>query len=173
MVRFMVKRTKKEFKDYNTYRDRPFGLKWGTAFAMDELVKGIVDNELEALKDNKELVQMDREEVDAILSESFLYFKTVIIQLNLKDEYGRYLDNLEGQFLGEAYEDYFVLEDSKIYWEDVRHIEIKQDSKWFNFDMFEGKMEFKDAAKKKIEEIEYVKDEEFIQEFYEDEEFDG
>lgn len=167
----MIKRTKKEFKDYNEYRDRVFGLKWGTAYAMDELVKGIEANKLEALKDNKEQTQMDREEVDAILSESFLYYKTVVIQLNLKDGFGRYLDNLEGQFLGEAYEDYFVLEDSKIYWEDVRHVEIKQDTKWFNFNMFEEKKEFKDAAKKDLEEIEYVKDEEFIQEFYEEDEF--
>lgn len=167
----MVKRTKKEFRDYNEYRDRVFGLKWGTAYAMDELVKGIEANKLEALKDNKELVQMDREEVDAILSESFLYYKTVVIQLNLKDEFGRYLDNLEGQFVGEAYEDYFVLEDSKIYWEDVRHVEIKQETKWFNFDMFEEKKEFKDAAKKDLEEIEYIKDDEFVQEFYEDDEF--
>lgn len=169
----MVKRTKKEFRDYNEYRDRVFGLKWGTAYAMDELVKGIEANELEALKDNKEQTQMNREEVDAILSESFLYYKIVVIQLNLKDEFGRYLDNLEGQFLGEAYEDYFVLEDSKIFWEDVRHVEIKQDTKWFNFDMFEEKKEFKDAAKKDLEEIEYVKDEDFVQEFYEDEEFEG
>ena len=166
----MVKRTKKEFRDYNEYRDRVFGLKWGTAYAMDELVKGIEANKLEALKDNKEQTQMDREEVDAILSESFLYFKTVIIQLNLKDEFGRYLDNLEGQFLGEAYEDYFVLDDSKIFWEDVRHVEIKQDNKWFNFEMFEEKKNFKEAAKK-TEEIEYIKDEEFLQEFYEEDEF--
>lgn len=137
------------------------------------MVKGIEANELEALKDNKEQTQMNREEVDAILSESFLYYKIVVIQLNLKDEFGRYLDNLEGQFLGEAYEDYFVLEDSKIFWEDVRHVEIKQDTKWFNFDMFEEKKEFKDAAKKDLEEIEYVKDEDFVQEFYEDEEFEG
>lgn len=31
----------KKFIDYNEYRDRPFGLKWGTAFAMEELVNGI------------------------------------------------------------------------------------------------------------------------------------
>lgn len=37
--------------------------------------------------------------------------------------------------------------------------------------MFEEKKEFKDTAKKEIEEIEYIKEEEFIQEFYEDEEF--
>nr|WP_219335448.1 hypothetical protein [Enterococcus faecium] len=34
----------------NEYRDRPFGLKWGTAFAMEELVNGIKKNEEEARK---------------------------------------------------------------------------------------------------------------------------
>ena len=38
------KRTEKIFVDYNDYRDRPFGLKWGTAFAIDELNKVITDN---------------------------------------------------------------------------------------------------------------------------------
>ncbi|BDP45555.1 TPA: hypothetical protein ACGV2A_000540 [Enterococcus faecium] len=36
-----MRRTAKKFIDYNEYRDRPFGLKWGTAFAMEELVNGI------------------------------------------------------------------------------------------------------------------------------------
>ena len=36
------KRTEKVFVDYNDYKDRPFGLKWGTAFAIDELNKVIL-----------------------------------------------------------------------------------------------------------------------------------
>ena len=35
------KRTKKEFHEYNDYHDRPFGLKWGTDFAMEELMTSI------------------------------------------------------------------------------------------------------------------------------------
>lgn len=35
----MVKRTKKTFIDYNLYRDRPFGLKWGTAYAMEGVTR--------------------------------------------------------------------------------------------------------------------------------------
>ncbi|BDP72679.1 hypothetical protein EfmAA96_04640 [Enterococcus faecium] len=31
-----MRRTAKKFIDYNEYRDRPFGLKWGTAFAMSK-----------------------------------------------------------------------------------------------------------------------------------------
>lgn len=38
-VQVMVKRTKKTFQDYNEYRDRPFGLKWGTAYAMDGVTR--------------------------------------------------------------------------------------------------------------------------------------
>lgn len=45
-----MRRTAKKFIDYNEYRDRPFGLKWGTAFAMEELVNGIKKNEEEARK---------------------------------------------------------------------------------------------------------------------------
>lgn len=42
-------RTKKEFEDYNEYHDRGF-MKWVTAFAMDELTKGITLNHREAMK---------------------------------------------------------------------------------------------------------------------------
>ncbi|MCR1946033.1 hypothetical protein [Enterococcus gallinarum] len=35
----MVKRTKKAFLDYNEFRDRPFGLKWGTAYTMDGVTR--------------------------------------------------------------------------------------------------------------------------------------
>lgn len=159
------RRTKKVFFDYNVYRDRPFGLKWGTAYAMDELVKGIDANKLEALKDNIKEAQMTQEEIDAVLSESFLYYKTVVIQLNLRDEFGRLLDNVEGQFKGEAYEDYFVIDDLTIFWEDVRHVEIKKEEKWFKIDMFESQKKIEKDSD--IEEPELVKDE-FYQEFYDD-----
>lgn len=103
---------------------------------MDELVKGIKTNEAEALRHNPALEPMSVEEIDAVLSESYLYHKQVEIQLNLKDQYGRLLDNISGSFIGESYEDYFVLDDQPILWEDVRHIEIKKDKKWFNIEMF-------------------------------------
>lgn len=132
----MAKRTKKAFLDYNEYYDRPFGLKWGTAYALDELVKGIKENEAWATKEVAALELMNREEIDVILSESFLYQKTVSIQLNTRDEFGRFPYPLEGQFLGEAYDDYFVLNDQQVFGSDVRHIEIKKEEKWFNIDYF-------------------------------------
>lgn len=167
----MVKRTKKSFLDYNEYHDRPFGLKWGTAYAMDELVKGIKENEAWATKEIAALELMNREEIDVILSESFLYHKPISIQLNTKDEFGRFLDPLEGQFLGEAYDDYFVLNDQQIFWSDVRHIEIKKEVKWFSIDYFSNPNSSSNSKIKKeskIEnEIEIVKNE-YYQPFIEE-----
>ena len=122
-----MRRTKKEFLDYNEYRDRPFGLKWGTAFAIDELMSGIKKNEAWAIKEIQPLTPMSREEIDAVLLESFLYHKKITLQRNTKDEFDRYLENIEGTFTGEAYDDYLVLEDTKIYWSDIRHIEKKEE----------------------------------------------
>ena len=126
-----MRRTAKKFIDYNEYRDRPFGLKWGTAFAMEELVNGIKKNEEEARKQPLPKQQMTLQENDSILTEAFLSRKAVIIQLNLKDEFGRLLDEVEGHFIGEAYEDYFMIDHQPILWEDVRYIELKETKKWF------------------------------------------
>lgn len=133
------KRTSKNFIDYNEYHDRPFGLKWGTAYAMDELVKGIKANSEYALLDFQALEEMNRLEIDQVLSESYLYQKKVEIQLHLKDEFGRFRNHISGFFLGEAYEDYFVIDENPIFWEDVRHVEIKKESKWFDIEMFNQK----------------------------------
>ncbi|MCJ2168941.1 hypothetical protein [Enterococcus durans] len=164
-----MRRTKKEFLDYNEYRDRPFGLKWGTAFAMDELMSGIKKNEAWAIKEIQPLTPMSREEIDAVLLESFLYHKKITLQRNTKDEFGRYLENIEGTFTGEAYDDYLVLEDTKIYWSDIRNIEKKEEEKWFT-------VAFSDDAsiqpslhsKQNIQELEQIKDE-FYQQFPEEE----
>ena len=107
----MVKRTKKTFTDYNQYKDRPFGLKWATAYAM------------------------------------------------------------EGQFLGEAYEDYFVLNEQAINWTDVRHVSIKKEEKWFNVDYFQDRESSRNKQKKKAskieKEIELIKNE-YYQDFADD-----
>ncbi|MHC5373961.1 hypothetical protein ACYSNU_09155 [Enterococcus sp. LJL120] len=161
------RRSKKFFIDYNEYRDRPFGLKWGTAYAMDELVKGIDENKLQALKDNVALQSMTQEEIDAVLSESFLYHKEVEIQLHLKDDFGRLLDNVCGWFSGEAYEDYFVIDEKPIMWEDVRHIEIKQEKKWFDIDIFESKKDSDNQLASLPAEIETIQDFDY-QDFYDD-----
>ncbi|MGG5319226.1 hypothetical protein [Enterococcus sp. AZ072] len=164
----MVKRTKKEFRDYNDFRDRVFGLKWGTAFAMDDLMKKVHANEDYALKDHAALPEMERAAIDLVLSESFLQTKELLIQLHLRDEFGRLLDPLIGTFQGEAYEDYFVFNDKLIQWEDVRHARLTDNKKWSDIDFFES---LKPAASTpetdKIQEVERVKDE-FYQPFIEE-----
>lgn len=171
VLKVMVKRTKKTFTDYNQYRDRPFGLKWATAYAMDALMKGVLENEAWATKEVVGLELMNREEIDTILSESFLYHKPITLQLNTKDEFGRFLDPVEGQFLGEAYEDYFVLNEQAIYWTDVRHVSIKKEEKWFKVDYFQdGKSSRNKQSKKESnieEEIKLIKNE-YYQDFADD-----
>ncbi|OTO09235.1 hypothetical protein A5882_003568 [Enterococcus sp. 4E1_DIV0656] len=163
----MVRRTKKEFSEYNQYHDRPFPLKWGTAYAMDELVKGIKENEKNATKSIKSFDQMTREEIDDVLSEAFLKNKKVSIQLNTRDNMGRLLESIEGGFYGEAYEDYFVCENRKFKWEDIRHIHILDQDKWFKVSVFD--LSTKKPLSKKINkpEVELIKDETY-QDFYEE-----
>lgn len=78
----IVKRTKKEFKDYNAFRDRPFPLKWPTAYALDDLMKQVRRAEEYALKEVAAMEPMTRDQVDIVLSDSFLKHKEVSIQLN-------------------------------------------------------------------------------------------
>ena len=96
------KRTEKVFVDYNDYKDRPFGLKWGTAFAIDELNKVITENKEADNKVVLELPQMMREDIDKVLQSAFLKSKSVSVQLNIKDELGHYQDNITGKFDGMA-----------------------------------------------------------------------
>ncbi|EOH86344.1 hypothetical protein [Enterococcus pallens] len=163
-----MRRTKKEFRDYNVYRDRPFGLKWATAYAMDDLMKQVRATEEYALKSNAALPRMSREDIDIVLSDSFLQTKEILVQLNLRDEYGRLQDSLVGFFLGEAYEDYFVFNDSKIDWEDVRHAKFTEAKKWSDIDIFED-ARARAAPKKESDETEIsaIKDE-FYQPFPEE-----
>lgn len=166
----MVKRTKKEFQEYNDFHDRPFGLKWGTAYALDDLMKGVRANEEYALKTNAAKPQMSREEIDIVLSESFLNHKEVILQLNVVDEFGRLVDNQFGYFTGEAYQDFFVFEDRNINWEDVRNVEIVENSKWYKVDMFNQSDKKVPNIKASTElEVEIEKDSEFYQPFYDEE----
>lgn len=103
----------------------------GDCFCDGRTSQGIKKNEEEARKQPLPKQQMTLQEIDSILTEAFLSRKAVIIQLNLKDEFGRLLDEVEGHFIGEAYEDYFMIDHQPILWEDVRYIELKETKKWF------------------------------------------
>lgn len=167
----MVRRTKKEFKDYNDFHDRPFPLKWGTAYAMDDLMKHVKAGEKYALKEITAKQRMTRDQVDMILSESYLKHQEVSLQLNFLDEFGRLIDSIKGYFHGEAYQDYFVINDQKVYWEDVRNIELVEFRKWSDIDQFDPTKE-KLGSKKARDDPEIIveKDENFYQPFFEDEE---
>lgn len=118
------KRTSKSFTEYNDYRARPFGLKWGTAFAIDELNQVITDNKVNELKVTKKLQQMSRREIDEILQLAYRTAKRVTIQLNQTDEYGNYYANLVGDFKGFADADYLYINDKPIEWNMIRNIQI-------------------------------------------------
>lgn len=120
----MEKRTKKEFQNYNDYHDRPFGLKWGTAFALDELTKVIKHNKQKANINIKDLPLMSRHEVDRVLQEAFLKTKKVSIQLNSRDEYDNLKENIVGQFQGLSDGKYLYIEKSYIQWESIRNVQI-------------------------------------------------
>ena len=81
------------------------------------------------------------------------------------------MDPVEGQFLGEAYEDYFVLNEQAINWTDVRHVSIKKEEKWFNVDYFQDRESSRNKQKKKAskieKEIELIKNE-YYQDFADD-----
>ncbi len=162
-----MRRTKKIFTDYNEYHDRPFGLKWGTAFAMAELVQGIEKNETSALREPILKPQMDLEEIDQLLVQAFLHQQKVVIQLNLQDAFGRIQPEIEGTFTGEAYEDYFLIDGQFIFWEDVRHIELIKTKKWYELDFERIKKQQQGnqpVQLKKDNELTSVKNE-FYQEF--------
>ena len=137
----MVKRTNKrfaqQFQDYNDYHDRPFGLKWGTAFAMEELTSTIDENHLQASKNINAKPLMTRESIDEVLSFSYIKNQPVEIQLNERDGFGQFTEPFIGSFKGEAYVDYVVISDSRYNWEDIRHVGIKEVNKWSNVELFD------------------------------------
>lgn len=118
------RRTPKTFTDYNDYHDRSFGLKWNTAFAIDELNKVIVDNKEQSLKKTIELPQMNRQEIDEVLQIAFLKSKKISIQLNVKDEYEHYVDNIVGNFKGYADRIYLYVDDKAVEWNLIRNVSL-------------------------------------------------
>lgn len=118
------KRTKKVFVDYNDYHDRPFGLKWGTAFSLAELTKVITEGQEEALNQVKELPIMSRLEIDEVLQYAFLKSKPISIQLNIRDDNQNLLESIVGKFEGIADDECLYLGETEIAWESIRNIAI-------------------------------------------------
>ena len=118
------KRTEKEFENYNDYHDRPFGLKWGTAFSIDELNKVIVENKEKEYSKVAELPKISRKEIDKVLQYAFLKSKRISIQLNERNELGHYKENIIGYFKGFADAKYLYVEDEAIEWITIRNISV-------------------------------------------------
>ena len=131
----MGRRTPKEFRNYNAYHDRGM-MKWVTAYAMDELVKGIDQNRQEALKNNPTLPQMTAEEVDAKLTEAVAFNRPVKIQVHEKDKWGRQSDSIVGLFFGALSNGRLKIGDHWIQLEEIRHITVLHDDKWFQVTPF-------------------------------------
>ncbi|AMB98942.1 hypothetical protein AWM75_02545 [Aerococcus urinaehominis] len=126
----MVRRTGKIFIEYNDYHDRPFYLKWGTAFAMDELVQGININAREAAKDPQVMPAMTRQEIDQILQKASRGHQTLVMQLYGRDQYGRYLDLIKGPFSGEADQSGIFFMAAYIPYDQIRWLGLTDQGKW-------------------------------------------
>lgn len=118
------KRTKKEFVNYNDYQDRPFGLKWGTAFSLAELTKVISEGKAEARNQVEVLPQMTRSEIDRVLQYAFLKSKTISIQLNDRDDNQNLLESTVGKFEGIADGEFLYLGETEISWDRIRNVKI-------------------------------------------------
>lgn len=126
----MVKRTKKHFIPYNEYEDRRFGMKWATAFAMEELSQGIKDNYDQAMQVNQVLPQMSRQDIDACLQEAFTRHQAIAIQLNHRDAYGHIENEVVGYFTGQANEQALYFKGQWLAWSEIRHIRLLKEKKW-------------------------------------------
>lgn len=117
-------RTAKKFTDYNDYRDRVFGLKWGTAFSLAELTQVIKTGKQSDLDIIKELPLMSREEIDEVLQFAFLKSKQISVQYNDRDEKGNLRESITGAFKGISDEEFIYMDDGYIPWESIRNIKI-------------------------------------------------
>ena len=98
----MVRRTKKEFKPYNDYVDRPFELKWPTAFPLGELTEAIKSTDEYHARNIDRLPQQPQRQIEYFLDRSIKQNKVLEIQLNSLDEYDRVKPHVFGVFRGMA-----------------------------------------------------------------------
>lgn len=123
----------KKFTDYNAYHDRGM-MKWGTAYAMDELVAGIKKNQAEATKNLPLEPLMTREEIDAVLQVAFNQYLPLRVQLNERDELGRIKESLVGFFDGRATSERWYFAGRWLLWDEVRNVQLVNPEKWFKLE---------------------------------------
>lgn len=125
-----MKKTKKEYTPYNDYVDRPFDLKWPTAFPLGELQAAIKETNDYHSREIERLPQQSQAQIEHLLSRSIKQNKVLEIQLNSLDEYDRVKSPVFGVFRGMAEFDVVLIGDFQIDFYDIRHIKIHKFLKW-------------------------------------------
>lgn len=125
-----MKKTKKEFTPYNDYIDRPFQLKWPTAFPLGELQAAIKETDEFNAREIERLPQQSQVQIEYLLDRSIKQNKVLEIQLNSLDEYGRVKPHVFGVFRGMAEFDVVLIGDFQIDFYDIRYIKIHNFLKW-------------------------------------------
>ncbi|MDA9470591.1 hypothetical protein [Enterococcus sp. 5H] len=133
----MSKRTRKEFIDYNEYRDRGMAYKWDTAFAIGELQQGINESSAESKRNLQRLPQQTIEEIEYLLDQALKYNKLVDIQLNSLDQFGRVKPHVRGAFGGFLDMDTVKIDGHCIDYGEIRHISAVDFVKWSDMDKAE------------------------------------
>ena len=110
----MVRRTKKEFKPYNEYVDRPFELKWPTAFPLGELTEAIKNTDEYHARNIERLPQQSQQQIEYFLDRSIKQNKVLEIQLNSLDEYDRVKPHVFGVFRGMAEFDVVLIGENEV-----------------------------------------------------------
>ncbi|MFG5565343.1 hypothetical protein ACFJYA_13945 [Enterococcus faecalis] len=168
----MVRRTKKEFKPYNDYVDRPFELKWPTAFPLGELQAAIKETNDYHSREIERFPQQSQTQIEHLLNRSIKQNKFLEIQLNSLDEYERVKPSIRGVFRGMAEFDVVLIGDQQIDFYDIRHIQIHDFYKWSEnepekpIDNPFSEVEFTGLAEEEQESIDA-----FMKDYYDDGEF--
>ncbi|MDA9472035.1 hypothetical protein [Enterococcus sp. 5H] len=133
----MTKRTRKEFIDYNEYRDRGMAYKWDTAFAIGELQQGIKESSDESKRNLQRLPQQSIELIDFLLDQSMKYDKLLDVQLNESDEFGRVKPHVRGVCSGFLDRDTVIIGETYIDYTDIRHVSAVDFVKWSDMDIID------------------------------------
>lgn len=164
----MIKKTRKEFFDYNEYRDRGMGYKWDTAFALGELQEGIKESTKESKRDLERLPQQEIEYIEYCLERSIKHNKILEVQLNSLDQLGRVKEPIWGNFRGFMDLDVLLIGDQYIDYADIRHIKIHDFRKWSEVENEALPCPFEKDEYKAMEQEEQTKIEDVFNEYFED-----
>ncbi|MGS6445911.1 hypothetical protein [Enterococcus hirae] len=109
------------------YNDRG-RLKWTGFYLSDHTEKIDADVEQRA-NQNLAKEQMTTEEITEVLNAAVLKRKVVCIQKEERDSEGDYPDDIIGEIRGHDELGIFV-DDHKVHYDEIRHIEIQELGKW-------------------------------------------